>query len=153
MTALPKITFIYNRYKTATKTKPAVVEMRISYNYKQKYLSTGIMLLPHQWKNGIITNVPDALQLSQTLDKMLTEVRQVLYDMLNAGKVDLFAIPAKLKMLHREELNFLEFCNQRAEIRKYGKKEDAKARYDRFLRLFKQWGKIKNFEEDRKSVV
>ena len=93
MTALPKITFIYNRYKTATKTKPAVVEMRISYNYKQKYLSTGIMLLPHQWKNGIITNVPDALQLSQTLDKMLTEVRQVLYDMLNAGKVDLFAIP------------------------------------------------------------
>ena len=28
------------------------VEIRVTYNYKQVYLSTGIMLLKNQWKNG-----------------------------------------------------------------------------------------------------
>ncbi len=76
--SVPKITFIYNRYKTATSSKPAVVEMRITYNYKQKYFSTGIMLYPNQWKNGKIVNCPDIVQISQTLDKMLTDVRQII---------------------------------------------------------------------------
>ena len=51
---LPQVTFIYNRYKNATKDKPAVVEIRITHNYKQKYISTGIMLYPNQWKDGKI---------------------------------------------------------------------------------------------------
>ena len=31
--------FVYNRKKTAT--KDAVIEIRVSYDYKKKYLSTG----------------------------------------------------------------------------------------------------------------
>jgi len=54
---LPQITFIYDRRKTASPTRKASVEMRITYNYKQKWPSTGIMLYPHQWKNGKITGV------------------------------------------------------------------------------------------------
>ena len=41
---LPQIHLIYNRYKKATPDKPAVVEIRITHNYKQKYISTGVML-------------------------------------------------------------------------------------------------------------
>jgi integrase len=144
---VPQITFIYNRYKTASSTKPAIVEMRITYNYKQKYISTGVMLYPHQWKKGIITNVPDAVQLSKTLDKMLNDVRQILYDMMNEGKIDIFSIPEKLAQMNHPKISFLEFCNQRSVIRKYGKKQDSQERYNRFIKLFSTWGKITEFDD------
>lgn len=152
--SVPKIAFIYNRYGTATSSKPAVVEMRITYNYKQKYFSTGIMLYPNQWKNGKIINCPDIVQISQTLDKMLTDVRQIIYDMMNESNIDIFAIPDRLKALHSDKIKFLDYCDQRAEIRKYGKKKDSQERYDRFMRLFKKWGKIKDFEDiTEKNII
>lgn len=152
--SVPKITFIYNRYGTATPSRPAVVEMRITYNYKQKYFSTGIMLYPNQWKNGKIVNCPDIVQISQTLDKMLSDVRQIIYNMMNEGSIDIFAIPDKLKALYKEKIHFLDYCAQRAEIRKYGKKKDSQERYDRFMRLFKEWGKIREFEDiNEKNII
>ena len=152
--SVPKITFIYNRYKTATPSRPAVVEMRITYNYKQKYFSTGIMLYPNQWKNGRIVNCPDIVQIGKTLDKMLTDVRQIIYDMMNEGNIDIFAIPDRLKALHSDRIKFLDYCNQRAEIRKYGKRKDSQERYDRFIRLFKQWGKIRDFDDiTEKNII
>ena len=110
----PQISFIYDRRKTATTTKKAAVEMRICYNYEQKYLSTGIHLYPNQWKNGKIVSTPDILQISQTLDKMLTEVRQILLEMIQNNNVDIDAIPEKLSARKVKTIGFIDFCNQRA---------------------------------------
>ena len=52
----PQIHLIYNRYKKASPTQKAVVEIRVTYNYQQKYITTGIWLYPNQWKNGMIVN-------------------------------------------------------------------------------------------------
>lgn len=144
---LPQVHLIYNRYKKASASRKAVIEIRITYNYKQKYISTGIMLYPHQWKDGTIVGVSNAIQISQSLDKMLNEVKEVLYEMLNEGNVDIFSVPDRLARKHKAVLSFIEFCEQRAAIRKYGKKEDSQERYNRFIRLFKAWGKIKEFED------
>ena len=142
-----QIHYIYNRYKKATAVKPAVVEMRITYNYHQKWISTGIWLYPNQWKNGAIVNHPDILQISQTLNKLLTDVRQIILDMSKEGNIDIMAIPNRLKELNAPRISFLEFCKVRAGIRKYGRKRDSQERYDRFLRLFTDWGKIVRFED------
>ena len=40
----PQINLIYNRRKTDSPTRKAAVEVRITHNYKQKYISTGVML-------------------------------------------------------------------------------------------------------------
>lgn len=150
---LPQVTFIYNRYKNATKDKPAVVELRITYNYKQKYISTGIMLYPHQWKDGKIVNCTDLIKISKVLDKLLTDVKQILYTMMEEGEIDIFNVPERLEKLHNETISFLEFCNQRAEVRKYGKRKDSQERYNRFMKFFKAWGKIKTFEDIKESNV
>lgn len=144
---LPKLEFIYDRYKKATEEKPGTVELRITHNYKQKWLSTGIRLLPHQWKNGKILNSPNLIQISQMLDKLLTDVRQVIIDMMNEGYIDIFSIPKRLEAKHQKDISFLEYCKMRATIRKYGKKKDTQERYDRFLRLFSDWGKIVSFSD------
>ncbi len=121
--------------------------MRIAYNYRQKYISTGIRLYPNQWKNGKIVNCSDMLQISQVLDNMLANVRQIIMEMLQQGEINISIIPDKLKELSVPRSDFYDFCNQRAEIRKYGKRKDTQERYNRFFRLFKTWGRIREFKD------
>lgn len=143
----PQITFVFDRRKIASLTIKSSVDMRICYNYKQRFIATGIKLYINQWKNGKIVNCPDIMQISQTLNKMLTDVRQIILEMEQKGTIDIFAVPDKLKEWNTPKTNFIDFCNQRATIRKYGKKADSQERYDRFIRLFTAWGGIKEFED------
>lgn len=143
----PQVTFIYDRRKTASSTKKAAVELRITYNSKQKFISTGILLYPNQWKKGIITNCPDAIQISQTLDKLLTDVRQIILNMIEENNIDINTIPEKLENKRKGILTLEEFFKQRAEVRKYNLEPDSKLRYDRFIKFFFAWGKITTFED------
>ena len=143
----PQISFVFDRRKIATPSIKSSVEMRVCYNYKQKFIATGIKLNSTQWKNGKIVNCPNVIQVSQTLDKMLTDVRQIILDMMQEGSIDIMAIPEELRKMRQGQITFLEYCKQRIAIRKYGKKKDTQERYDRFIRLFTEWGKIKKFED------
>ena len=138
---VPSIRIIYNRYKKATPTTKASVEIVVTYDKKQKYISTGIMLYPHQWKKGIITNCPDAIEISQTLDKLVKNIRQIILNMIEKNHIDIFAIPEKLEEMNRPSVSFIRFCEERARIRKYGMTKDSQIRYDRFLKLFESWWK------------
>ena len=150
---LPQITFVFDRKKKATPTVKASVDMRITYNYKQKFISTGIRLYSTQWKNGKIINCSDMIQISQTLDKMLSNVREVILDMMNEGLIDITFIPKRLEQKRQKDITFLEFCHQRAEVRKYDKEKDTQERYDRFLKLFSKWGKIIQFSDINEENV
>lgn len=150
----PLITFIFDRRKIATPTVKSSVEMRIAYNYKQKFIATGIRLNSTQWKNGKILNCPDIFQISQTLDRMLANVRQIIVTMMEEGNIDIDLIPERLRKTEESNIDFLHFCIQRACIRKYGKKADTMQRYDRFIRLFSKWGKIKEFSDiTEKNII
>jgi site-specific recombinase XerD len=149
----PQIHLIYNRYKKANANKAAVVEIRITHNYQQKYISTGIWLYPHQWKDGKITDCDNILQISQTLEKQIGDVRKVIYTMMQEGNIDIKNIPERIKALYNQEISFIDFCYQRAKIRKYGKSKDSQERYDRFLKHFSSWGKIKHFNDIRDDKI
>lgn len=144
MTSFPKITYIYDRYKKASSKRKGIVEMRITYNRKQKYISTGIELYSKEWKRGEVVAAADAQELNNQLDIMTAKVRQILIDMSNEGNIDIFSIPEKLKGNKPDLFKFLE---KRAVVREYGKSKDTITRYERFIRLFKQWGYIKSFED------
>lgn len=149
----PQIHLIYNRYKKADSETKAVVEIRVTYDRKQKYISTGIWLYPNQWKNGKIMNCNNLYEISQILDKLISNVRQVLIDMLNEGDIDLSQIQYRLRKIEMRKISFIDFCNQRAEVRKYGKEKDTQERYERFIRLFTQWGRIKTFSDIKDANI
>ena len=71
---IPKMSIVFDRYKKSSLTKKAAIEIRISYNYRQKWISTGIMLYSNQWKNNMIVNCPDALQISKSLDQFVQNI-------------------------------------------------------------------------------
>ena len=78
MNKTPLVEFVYNRHKTASATKEAAVELRVTFERKQKYMTTGVRLLPKQWHRGTVTNRVDAIQLNQTLEKLMIDVLLIL---------------------------------------------------------------------------
>ena len=150
---LPKISFVFDRRKTATSERKAPVELFVTHNYQQKYISTGIMLYPNQWRKGKIVNCPDVIQISQILDKLLTDVRQVILDMMQEGNIDIHAIPNKLLKKSEDKTSFLDYCHSRLEIRKYGKSKGTGKRYDCFYKEFKSWNIIVAFDDITDSNI
>ena len=147
MNKTPLLEFVYNRKKTAATNREAAVELRITFERKQKYMTTGIRLLPKHWHRGAVVNRIDARELNETLEKLMAEVRQVILDMMSESVMDIFSIQERLKCKRASTISFLEFCEQRTKIRQYGKDDDSKERYNRFMRFFSTWGKIRYFED------
>lgn len=147
MTSFPKITLIYDRYKKASSKKKASVEIRITHDRKQKYISTGIDIYPKEWKKEGVVNTPDAAILNQQLQLLISDIRQVLLDMQREGTVDIFSIPDRIAKLKQGDISLYDFIEQRTNIRKYGKAQDTQDRYERFIRLFKKYGKISTFND------
>lgn len=141
----PTLAYIYDRYKKATDKQKAVIELRITHNKRQKYISTGISIYPHQWKNGIIINCSDAPFLNQYLNKLLIDIRQTLLEMSQVGYIDIFAI--KKPSDEQEHLTFIKYCEKRAAVRKYGYTKASQNRYDTFIKHFAAWGGIIDFED------
>ena len=143
----PILTYIYNRYRKASPTRDAVVELRIAYNNKQKYLSTGIRLFPKEWQRGRVVNRLDAAIINKTLDKLMADVRTVIYEMIDDDQIDIFGIPAKLAAKRRKTMTFIEFFKEKAEIRKHGIGKIAQGRYDLVPRVLDGFGRITSFSD------
>ena len=92
----PVVELVYNRYGKASDKKDAVIEVRVYYNYKTKWMSTGVRVFPNQWRNGRIVGRGDAMMLNRQLDKVIADVRQVVYEMYEGGQIELDAIPGRL---------------------------------------------------------
>ena len=153
MTTFPRLTYIYDRYKKASSKRKAGIELRITYNYKQKYISTGIEVQPRQWKNGSVVNHTEAEHLNNELSHFLIKVRQIIMDMESSNHIDIFSIPKILEKKRNGIITFIDFCKKRAEVRKYGKSEDTIQRYDRFIRLFSEYGKITDFSDITEASI
>lgn len=145
--SIPRLSFVYNRLNRLSKKGTAPIELRVTYNRKQRYLGTGISISPKQWKNGHIIKTPEASLLNQELDKFILDVRQAILNMEKQGDINIFRLPQELERMKNGGISFLEFCNKRASVRKYNKSKDSQERYNRFIRLFTAYGKIKSFSD------
>lgn len=148
MRALPTLAFVYDRKKTATASKEAVVELRISYERKSKYISTGVSLLPKQYKGGRVTNRADMVELNESLDLLMAKARKALNTMMEEGDFSLEELPRRIKASSSgSDVSFIEYCKKRVQVRIYGKSDDTKDRYERFLKWLKAWGEIRHFSD------
>ena len=144
---LPTLAVVFDRKHNASTTKEGVVEIRISHNYKTKYMSTSVKVLPRFWKNNRVTGRVDANVLQAKIDALMHNVNIVIGHMIEENSIDIQEIPSRLERLQHANMSFIEYCDERAIVHKNGISEDSQERYDRFLRFFKQWGKIKYFPD------
>lgn len=152
---IPTFKLIFDRQKRASGTKEGAIELRITYNRVQKHATTGVRILPKQWKNGRIVNRLDALELQQALDMFVLHARKVINDLMERGELDMNTIVGVIGGKQKKQAtgNVLEkmflddYFKERATIRMYGRAKDSRERYERFLRWFDSWGVMVTFED------
>ena len=144
---MPTIAWVYDRKHRANAKKEGMVEMRISFERKSKYISTGVSLFPKQWK-GYVTARADAAELNDSLDALLRKARNVVTAMMDEGELCLDEIPARLKSAtEREDRSFIDYCRKRITVRIYGKSDDTRFRYERFVKWLTEWHGIVHFSD------
>lgn len=156
MAYIPTIAFVFDRRKTASTKQEGSVELRITHERKQKFMSTGIRVLPKEWKGGRVVGRIDASELNATLDELLLKVRRIINDMMENDNLNINIIPSMLvnkTSSTNKKTSFIAFCRERAEVRKYGKTKDSQERYNRFMRFFEQWGGIRTFSDISDAAI
>lgn len=136
---------VFDRKHTASAKKAAPVELRITYQGKQKYLSTGVRVLPAEWDktNCEVKRRADAGQLNAMLFNQKSEVLEVVMELYRNNALDLSRLGEALKHKDSGE-SFLDFIEQRINER-----NDVAAgttrRWRAWLNQMRQWGKIRAF--------
>lgn len=145
----PVLTYVYNRYGYASPNRDAVIELRIAYQNKQKYLSTRIRVFPKEWdkRYHMVINRMDAAIINRTLDKLMNQVREVIYEMIDEDNIDIFAIPARLEAKKKRSMTFLDYYAEKSETRKHGLGAITQGRYDLVLRVLQEFDKIRTFSD------
>lgn len=160
---IPTIKLVYDRRKKANNKTEGPIELRITYQRVQRFMATGIKVLPRHWKDGHIVNRLDAFELQNALDMFVTRARKVINDKMLDGSFDIASITNAISGYGNAESHrnvpskrlVVDFMRERAEVRKFGKEEDSQKRYDRFINWFENWGVIVTFDDitDRNIIA
>ena len=141
------VKLVFDRKKKATARKVGAVEIRFSQERRTLYFATGIRVLPRHWHDGQVVNRIDALDIQRTLDIMVRHARQIINDLMEEGECTLGLVVSKMRESECQQYDFIDFCEQRAKVRSYGRSADSRERYQRFLRYLKAFGRISSFSD------
>lgn len=150
---VPKVKLVYDRRHQATSEKEGAVDLRVCFDCKQKFLSTGVKVYPRQWdsKNECVKLRNDATSLNKALSDIKNDAITLLTEMSKTGYVDL----ARLNEIFKPkayDLTFHEYMKDR--ISKRNVSENTRERYVSFYKVFvDEYGKMKNFSDITEAGV
>jgi integrase len=150
---VPIIKFIFDRKHSATKDKKGVIELRISYNRKQKYASTGISCYTGQWdakQESINHQCLEYTELNALLLKIKQKALKVIGKMVDEDNIDIEAIPTLLKG-NSTDITFDKYIRER--MRKKQVSDYTKKAYHVFYSRFVEWGGMKFFSDVNERKV
>ena len=75
------VRLVFDRYKTASKTKKGTVQLEITFMRKRKWISTGVRLFKDQWNDRKhVVNSTNMIELNDFLNKTVTDMESWLRD-------------------------------------------------------------------------
>lgn len=144
----PTVTVIYDRRKKSDSRTPGIIEVRIGYQCQRKYISTGLKVLPKNWKKGRVSGVLNAQNMNERIEALLKKVNDSVTALIDSNNFSLERLSEMVSISEKkDEDNFLDYARKRIKIRTYGKSLDSIARYDRFLKWLENWGQIVTFSD------
>jgi integrase len=144
---VPSLTLIYDRKGQATKSKTGVVELRICAGSVRKYISTGVKLLPREWKNGSVTGREDMMALNRQLQSLVKKCSEIITKMMEEDNIDVNAIPNILKDRLNQKQTFLEYVKEKAKQRSKSLRVGTQKRYKVVLDFLEEWNGIVYFAD------
>lgn len=144
----PQIKVIFDRRKTASKTKRASVEISITLNGKRKILSTGVLLHKNQWKDGVgVVNSYDCIQQNELINSLILRIKDYVASLAKQGQPFTFeGLNAMQKADDTTDETFLDFMERtmmsRSDVRESTRKTQHQA-----VNALRAFGKIVTFAD------
>lgn len=118
------------------------VELRVCYQYKQKYFATGVRCLASEWDGRGVRGRKDAAALNARLDDIVRKAREVEERLRERGALSLDGF-AKLMRANGDKCaagarGFWEFCEERVAVRSHGRTRWTEVRYRRLLAYLRE---------------
>ena len=153
--SLPKIVYVFDRRKTADKTHKGCIELRITYNRKQKLISTGITVYPHQWKGGnpYVSGYETSGEDNRILSSLLLRAHRIVSEQVETGRVDIDAIPRLLKPSEGAGITLLQYVMKRIEKERITESEATYRQKVTFYNKLHEYGKIKLFSDISEKAI
>ena len=146
------LTFIFDRNKRSDRNKEGSVELRMTLYKKQRYIGTGVRVLPKHWKSGQVVGLEDAEKLNQSLSRLRRNIWKIAGELEERNALDLDVILVRLNEVRQPELTFIEYADERAKAHSIGKHAMTQLRYDLFIKWLKGYGKIVSLRTSRKRA-
>lgn len=152
----PTTRFVFDRKKTATKNKDALIQVEILLGNKKKYISTGVRVYKEQWsdKNHIIKR-NDMLSLNDRIESVKKNIDGYINGLIEnstAFEWVEFQRFIDLQNNKREEETFLEYMERRIEERK-DISIGTKRNHVKVLNVLKLYNGIVTFKELTKQNI
>lgn len=142
---IPLIAYIFDRKKQSSDSTPGKIEIRITSGKIQKYVATGISVLPGCWSRNMVVNLPNAASLNNRISIMRRQIDKYINDCIESGQpVDMSAFKSLVRVDDSGD-NFLDFVADRAASRNV--RAGTRARYDVFVNNLIRYGQLRKFSD------
>lgn len=135
----PKLTLVFDRKKKASRTREAAVELRITFGKVRKYISTGVKVLPKEWKKESVVGRTDWNELNAQLQVLKKKCSEIISKMVEEDRVDINAIPRLLMERMTQKQTFLEYAKDCAAQKTRSLRLGTKKRYKVVLNFLESW--------------
>lgn len=142
---LPQIKFVFDRKHRASDKEKGSIELRITFERKQKFVTTGVKCFPGQWDASrecikSLSSLEDNANLLQIRKRVL----KIIGDMAGSENIDINAIPTLLKQ-KAVDITFEDYIYKRMKEKQVG--DYTKKAYNTFYSRFTEWGKMRFFSD------
>lgn len=142
---IPLIAYVFDRKKQSSDSTPGKIEIRITSGKMQKYVATGISVLPGCWSRNMVVNLPNAASLNNRISIMRRQIDKYINDCIESGQpVDMSAFKSLVRVDDSGD-NFLDFVADRAASRNV--RAGTRARYDVFVNNLIRYGRLRKFSD------
>lgn len=140
-----QIRVVFDRKKIATKTKPGLIQLEVTFCGRRKFISTGIKVLKHQFKNGHVCQNLDADELNERIRFQIKEINDYVKSF-NERKITFHL--ASLDGINKgySQMDFLTFLQERITGRTI--EASTKSQHMKVLRLLQnEYTLIREFHD------
>ena len=149
MIKYPLVRVVFDRKKTATKQKAALVQVEVQMNGRKKYLSTGVKVYKDQWSlaHGGVVNSMEAVELNARVTAVKKQVDGYIAERQTKGEVfdfDLFGEWMRRNEGKEKKVSFIDWVEERIETRK-DIRETTRKTQRKLVPVLREFGCISGF--------
>lgn len=144
----PAIRFVFDRKKTASKNKAALVQIEVLYERKRKFVSTGVKVYKDQWTDkSHVCNRIDMADLNHRLDEIKGRFDKYINSLIERGvPFDFVAFSRWMEVADEKRLLFTDWLSQQLNER-MDIQESSRRTQRKIISMLCEFGCITSFDD------